>query len=149
MYSDSARSIVTVVELKAAWYAAAEIAKRKGYPCAAKLVKNSVLGRDYEEHSGMFSKKIKATSDFKKWIKGNDSSFRFRSGDLFYALNKVKAKITAASSQGVKIHIQDVFDFAFDDDYEDIFTSSVNNWAWLCQHTSVLNEINVDIYFYY
>lgn len=146
---ESNRNLVTIAELKLAWLAAAEIAKRKGYPCAAKLVQNAVLNKDYYENNGMFSKKIKLSSDYKAWLNNSSaSSFRFTSGDLFYALHRVESKIVSSSSQGIMVHIHDVFDFAYDNDYDNLFTSLVNNWAWLCQHSYVLHDIDVDIYFY-
>ena len=44
------------------------------------------------------------------------------------------------------IRINDTFDFDVDDNYDDLFTSCVNNWAWLCQQTHILNKISVNIY---
>lgn len=45
------------------------------------------------------------------------------------------------------ITITDTFDFAYDNDYDDLFTTLVNNWAWLCQQTSVLNPIDIELVF--
>ncbi|WDC83416.1 hypothetical protein PL321_11770 [Caloramator sp. mosi_1] len=46
-----------IVEIKAAWLAAAQIAKLKGYTCSATLVEHSVLGKNYYEQSSIFSQK--------------------------------------------------------------------------------------------
>lgn len=52
-----------IVEIKAAWLAAAQIAKLKGYTCAATLVEHSVLGKNYYEQSDIFSQKIKSSNN--------------------------------------------------------------------------------------
>ncbi len=145
------------LSIKAAWLAAAEIAKRKGYPCAAKAVKCSVLGINYSENNGMFSKKIKTTSVFKKRLsiaknsKKNPTTngmifTKSSNKDLFYALHKVNDKFQK-SGKKYKITVTDTFDFAVDNQYKSLFTSTVNNWAWLCQHTGILKKIKITIHF--
>jgi len=140
-----------IVEIKAAWLAAAQIAKLKGYTCAATLVEHSVLGKNYYEQSDIFSQKIKSSNEYKSWMNKDKkpSDLVFSTGDLFYALHKVKISFSAVSSQGAMVHINDKFDFELDSQYSDLFTSLVNNWAWLCQHSYVLTPIDVDIYFTY
>lgn len=73
--------------------------------------------------------------------------------DLFYALHNVNIELTIIDSplpslpDLISVNITDVFDFAYDNDYDSLFTSLVNNWAWLCQQINVLNEISVSILF--
>ena len=43
------------------------------------------------------------------------------------------------------ITVHDTFDFAYDNNYDDLFTTTVNNWAWLCQQTHVLNPIEINL----
>lgn len=52
--------IIHFHDLRDAWLAAAMIAKKKGYPCSAELIKCSVNRKDYKEtasSSGLFRKK--------------------------------------------------------------------------------------------
>lgn len=46
-----------------------------------------------------------------------------------------------------EVKVFDVFDFAYDNNYDSLFTSMVNNWAWLCQNAGVLNPIKITISF--
>ena len=133
-----------------AWVAAAMIAKKVGFPCAAALVENSVRGIDYSEFNGIFAEKIKASDVYKnrqisltpvsiKWEKSDDQ-------DLFYALHEATISYSSVSSQGGIATVTDIFDFAYVDDWSG-FTNKINNWGWLCQETGVLNPINVSIRF--
>lgn len=142
----SVRAGSSLNALRNAWLAAAAIAKKTGYPLSAKLVKYSVYNNDYSEKNGMFAKEIKRSSEYKNWLKDHDENYmEFVSGDLFYALHYVKMSVVSMSSQGSEFHVEDTFDFKYQD-YNSIFTDTVNNWAWLCQNVHVLNEVEVDIY---
>ena len=150
--------------IEQAWKAAAAIARKKGYPCAAQLVECSVDNIPYKENSvmaqGMFAKKIVKTSAYKPFMKKArkkegmySSSFaitKSMNSDLFYALHNVNAKETHTGPNNYRIYhisITDTFDFAYDNNYNELFTSCVNNWAWLCQQTRVLHKIKVEINF--
>lgn len=138
--------------IQQAWLAAAAIARNSGYPCAAKLVEYSVMNINYTENGGDFAKKIKTTTKYKKWTRDTKTKElvfeKNDSNDLFYALHRVNISLVASGSNGAKILVSDKFDFAYDNKYDSLFTSTVNNWAWLCQQTSVLNKIQVSIVFY-
>jgi len=139
---DSSKSSI-YSPVQTAWLAAATIAKNSGYPCAAKLIEYSVINKPYKETSGIFAEKIKKTTKHKKWARDTSAkSIVFEkndNSDLFYALHSVNISVNASSSEGAKILVSDYFDFAYDNKYDSLFTSTVNNWAWLCQQTSVLN----------
>ena len=152
--------IPTTLELKAAWLAAAQIAKLKGYKCAAKAVEHSVLGINYKEDKGaggLFRDKIVKTSVYKNYLASFKKSGKPKvsdvkeftkndNSDLFYALHN--ATITLNKSRRTyKVHLYDKFDFALDNQYDSIFTSLVNNWAWLCQNTQVLHKEDINVYF--
>lgn len=127
-----------------AWIAAAEIASRAGYPCAARLIINSVNNKNYYESGshGLFITKIKRNTDYRNWLKTNHKSFIFQKShdsDLFYAIHNVRASKTSS-----RVHLHDTFDFK-PAQYSG-FTNIVNNWAWLCQHANVLHPIKVNIY---
>lgn len=66
--------------------------------------------------------------------------------DLYYALHNVDIQISRLFDLTI-VNITDVFDFEYDNDYDSLFTSIVNNWAWLCQQTNVLNPISINIAF--
>lgn len=141
--------------IKLAWIAAGEIAIRNGYECAGTLVQYSVQGTDYSEtNSGMFIDKIKDSSDYKSYMQSisnpinpQTGSFVFTQGDLFYALHKVDI-FTYAGYPYYKSVITDVFNFDLDNYMGNLFTTLVNNWAWLCQQTYILTPINVTITIY-
>ena len=104
--------------VKAAWLAAAQIAKIEGYPCAAKLVEYSVINIDYNENNDMFSENIVKTDVYEDWIADPDraDSIAFKkydNADLFYALHKVNISLSGSSS-GATITINDVFNFELD-----------------------------------
>ncbi|MDN5276556.1 MAG: hypothetical protein PWR01_521 [Clostridiales bacterium] len=70
--------------------------------------------------------------------------------DLFYSLHKVDVYATGymvgTPFASYIVTISDTFDFDLDDNYmDDLFTTLVNNWAWLCQQTHVLHPIPVRI----
>lgn len=149
-----------ILELKTAWLAAAQIAKLKGYPCAAKAVEHSVLGISYEENAnydGLFRNKIVATSAYKKYLKKLKSSgnmtireeITFTKGDnadLFFALHNATITIGKYVAE-YRTHVYDLFDFELQWYDGDIFVDAVNNWAWLCQNTHVLNPVEINVYF--
>lgn len=148
-----------------AWLAAAEIAKKQGYPCAAAMVKCSVNNMAYVENNigptGLCSSKIVNTSAFKKVLKtakekkkdNYATSVAFTKSmdsDLFYALHNVDITSTRLGSGAwatYSMKVTDTFDFAYDNNYDSLFTSCVNNWAWLCQQTNCLHKIKVTITF--
>lgn len=149
-----------------AWLAAAEIARGEGYVCAAIAVECSVNNVNLSETThhvygdGPFLKKLKLTSVYQSYLNSlflsgkvrEEGSFEITKSDdsdLFYALHNVR---TAASGMSIGtplasyiITISDVFDFALDNDYDDLFTTLVNNWAWLCQQTHVLHPITITL----
>ena len=150
--SENELSSFTIEAIRLAWYAAALAAEELGYTCAATLVRYSLVNADYNETSGMFSEKIKTTSAYREWLRNTSSdSFEITksdNADLFYALHLVKSKVVGSSSSGARILITDTFDFTLEANYSDFFTTVVNNWAYLCQHTYVLYEISVTIEFF-
>ena len=151
----------TTASIKLAWLAAAQIARNMGYPCAAKMVECSVNNESYIENSDIFSRKIDDSSVYKNYLssarsqKYTDNSIVFTKGDdsdLFYALHKVDIKTTGVllgtELATYTVEITDRFNFNLDNNYDSLFTGTVNNWAWLCQQTSVLHDIFVSITFY-
>lgn len=156
--------IATIATLKVAWLAAAEIASDK-YPCASKLIMNSVFNIDYSENTKsdekLFTPKIKKDSYYKdylekydKWKKTGEikkpNGIIFKKGDLFYALNKVDCSMKKNDKKKTVVTISDTFDFALEiERYKSSpFVGIVNNWAWLCQNSYVLHSIKVNIKFY-
>lgn len=152
--------------IKTAWLAAAQIARNAGYPCAATLVECSVYNIPYTESfvlsGGLFETKIKSTSTYKQYLSnvkagrispGQSTVLQFTksvNADLFYSLHQatfVTTKSTMAGYTTYTVSVYDVFDFDFIARYDDLFTTLVNNWAWLCQQTNVLNPISVNITF--
>lgn len=137
------RSVVNKVALKAAWLAAAQIAKQKGYPLSAKLVEHSVINKDYSETNGAFAKTIKKTSLWKNMKNKKSGSVEFTksiNSDLFYSIHK--CSYTTSSN---RVTVKDVFDFKLETNYKSLFTTLVNNWAFLNQNISVLHKIDVKI----
>ena len=67
--------------------------------------------------------------------------------DLFYALHAVDCH--AGKQQNGKVYIMTVTDrFNFElENYDDLFTDLVNNWALLCQWASILYPISIKIVF--
>ena len=70
-------------------------------------------------------------------------------GYVCYALHRVSTSGTGFmignSIMYYLITVHDTFDFAYDNNYDDLFTTTVNNWAWLCQQTHVLNPIEINL----
>ncbi len=138
--------------LERAWLAAAALAE-PDYPCSAKLVELSVKGYDYteDESAGLFGRKIINTTAYANWRSDFESadSVNFTKSDdsdLFYALHLADIRVAAISMYGARIEITDIFNF--DAGFmEGIFATLVNDWAWLCQQTGVLNEIEVSVLF--
>lgn len=141
--------------IEAAWLAAAEIPKRKGYECAGTLIQYSVFNQDYNESgSGMIIDKIRVSSEYLNHIQSipnpnlpTSELLTFTQGDLFYALHTVTLS-TAAGYPYFYNHVYDLYDYDLELDYSSIFVTSVNNWAWLCGQTYVLNEVDVNLSFY-
>lgn len=141
------RGIGDIVVLKAAWLAAAQVARNYGYPLAATLVEHSVWYSNYSETNGQFAKAIKGTSAYKRILNKNSGSDAFAKSDdkdLFYAIHKFSFT-SSSSSQGKRFWISDKFDFALDTSYDNLFTSIVNNWAYLNQNMWVLHPVQVSI----
>ncbi|SHH21044.1 hypothetical protein SAMN02745135_00073 [Caloranaerobacter azorensis DSM 13643] len=144
------------IQLKLAWLAAVQIAKLKGYTCAAKAVEYSVLGINYTENNGgLFRDKIVETSVYKNhmsYIKRNNKTYsrsvqeftKSDNSDLFYALHNATFTVRKSGSK-YNVNVYDVFDF--DNKYDSLFTSIVNNWGWLSQNTGILNKIIININF--
>jgi len=144
--------------IQLAWLAAAQIARNYGYSCAATLVEHSVKNIPYYEYGeGLFINKIRLTSVYKDYISklksgkiklNEKNSIVFEkedNADLFYALHKVYIKSEKGLLSIYTITISDIFDFGYDNYYDDLFTNIVNNWAWLCQQKQVLHPIDVTI----
>lgn len=76
--------------------------------------------------------------------RGSDAFKKNEHRDLFYAIHKLSYTFVG-SNQGMRIRVRDNFDFALDASYDNLFTSIVNNWAFLNQNMRVLHPIQVDI----
>lgn len=135
--------IINKLPLQAAWLAAAQIARIRGYKLSAKLVECSVLNKNYSESNGMFAKAIKKTSEWKKMKKKKKGSTAFTKSmnkDLYYSLHR--CDYFAKSKQ---IIVTDKFDFELNTDYKSLFSTMVNNWGYLNQNMSILKVIKVRI----
>lgn len=147
-----------VTTIKLAWMAAAAIARQKGYECSATLVEHSVQGNNYNESGmGLFARKIISSNSFTSFMNQysnlpykSDSSLFEKSdnADLFYSIHKYDIEKIKAGVRN-KIYIRDRFNFEWWEYDGDIFTTSANNWAYLCQNYGVLNDIGVIISFDY
>lgn len=129
------RQVTNIIQLKAAWLAAAQVAKLAGYSLSAKLIENSVFNKDYFETNGMFSDKIKMTPLYRTMIRERDGQAEFTKPmdkDLYYSLHGF-SYTSSQSSSGMRLYITDTYDFELDTGYDSVFTSIVNNWAYLCQ----------------
>lgn len=136
--------------LRAAWLAAAQIAKAAGYPCAGTIVEYSALGNDYIETNGLLANTIQTTSAYAAWVPVGGNSIMFTKSDcadLFYALRRASVSVIGSPSH-VRIRFTDVFDFVFETDMGDLFSTLVNDWGWLSQNIDALSviDIQVDIY---
>ncbi len=169
---NSTYSLTLPTPVQQAWLAAAQIAKNQGYQCAGMLVECSVEDIPYTEKStfggsdGPIWTKLsttKAYTDYFKKLSENEKITESSSlvieksdnADLFYALHKVdvtaeyeKRQMFGTTFETYTITINDVFDFDYDNDYDDLFTTLVNDWAWLCQQTNVLHPITVEAILY-
>lgn len=150
----------TNTDIKAAWLAAAQVAKLAGYPCSAKLIECSVLGVNYNENvgkGGLFRDKIVTTQPYQSCVrlfksgkikaleKHNVTFSKSVNSDLYYSLHTCTYSFRN-SSKGYLFFVNDIFDFE-KSNYDNLFTGMVNNWAWLCQNASILKKINVNINF--
>ena len=141
------RVLGSIITLKAAWLAAAKIARKKGYPLSASLVEYSVLMQNYNEKNGQFSKKIRNTSIYKRLLQSRAGSSTFTKSidkDLFYSIHKFDYTVSGTKYRK-QIIISDTFDFKWESDYDNIFTTSVNNWAYLDQAKWILYPIKIRI----
>lgn len=153
--------IITYYEMKLAWLLAAQVARVAGYHYAATIVEHSVWGNDYNENATTqnnnagFSTEIRKTRAYNEYLTDIINNVSRRDfeikksdhSDLFFALRKVECN--ARKLQNGKVYIMTVhddFDFALEN-YDDLFTDLVNNWALLCQWAFILHPISIDIVF--
>lgn len=133
--------------LGTAWSAAAGIAELAGYPCAATIVRSSVRGRDYIESNGLLANTIKTTNAFAAWSRNPSTTIEFKksdNSDLFYSIHFAEINVTGSPS-AARARITDRFDFEFETDMQDLFSTLVNDWAWLSQHLNALTPIDIQI----
>lgn len=155
---------------QAAWLAAAGIIEST-YPCTAALIRSSVYAQDYIESvaanaddvTGLFQTTIKSTSQYRSYVSQlqsdsavNGKSMVFESSqnkDLAYSLHACTAFYTTitstlgSSGNTYAWYIYDVYDFAWDEEYNAPIVSMINNAAYLSQQIDVLNVIDVYIHF--
>ena len=152
---------------QAAWLAAAQILEENGYPCVAALIESSLHGVDYVQNytvaygdSGIFQTKIKTTSAYATYraqlkagtaVNGKLITFdSSENADLAYSLHSCTAYYTSIGAGNLKTYswyIYDVYDFAWDAEYNSPLISLVNNVAYLSQQMNVLQVIDVYIHF--
>lgn len=168
--SVQARAYVPTGNGQAAWLAAAAIVEDK-YPCVAALIYSSVLNQDYVESvgltaddvSGLFQTEIKSTNQFRSYVRQlqsnsavNGKLMTFESSenaDLAYSLHSCTAyyntiePILGISGNSYAWYIYDIYDFAWDEEYNSPIISMVNNAAYLSQQIGALNVIDVYIHF--
>ncbi|MCD5407443.1 MAG: hypothetical protein LRZ99_07115 [Desulfotomaculum sp.] len=149
-----------IIAGKLAWLAAAEIAKRKGYPLAATLIQYSVINKNYYRSGNSdFATAIRNSDAYANYIddfvnKVNTNDIRFTrsdNSDLFFALHRAKFSVelnnkTFGNYRGIDVALYDLYDFK-PSHYDSIFIGAVTNWAWLSQQTFLLHEIDVNIKF--
>ncbi len=129
--------------LKIAWKAAAQIAINNGYPLASTLVISSVDDIDYYEQNGAFSQAIKRTNVYKR-IQSGSGSDKFTPSDsknLYYVIHAFDYH----NSKTNRLSISGTFDFSLNTDYQNMFSTLVNNWGYLNQKKEVLKPIIVNI----
>lgn len=138
--------------LALAWFAAAAIAKRRGYTCSGTLVQYCFANKNYNEYSRggrLFAKKIRKNSDFLKAKKQHKKYFVFHrshSRDLFYGLHKVS--VNFHSTKKHPYHVWDKFNFDNLWGYRSFIAGFANNAGYLTQHIAhVFHSIKVNIYF--
>lgn len=154
---------VKIEMIESLWIAAAMIASLAGYPCAAKLIINSVYGESHIENTisnssnDFMSSKIAKTDAFTDFMikvengklplgkKGSFAISKKDNADLFYALHRVDCTPTK-SGYFYNFVVEDKFDFDYMQ-YDNGFTSLINNWAYLCQHANALKAIRIAITF--
>lgn len=158
------QSVPSYTKLQGAWLAAAELAKKAGYPVAGTMVQCSVLGIDYTENNGLVvnglaAKKIKQSDVFrtllysvkktKQPVNKSYIFYKYDDPDLFYAFHEAKFNIAKDRyTNNYRTHLYDYFDFALEKvRYDDLFTTLVNDWAWLNQYIYILRNININIDF--
>ena len=130
-----------------AWIAAAEIVSKSGYPCAGAVVKASAYGDDYIVDNGLIANTIAASATFATWKQNRDKTIVLEKSDvpdLFYAIDKASIGVSGSSS-GAHALLTDKFDFEFETDMGDLFSTLVNDWAWLSQRIGVLTPINIRV----
>lgn len=150
--------------VETAWLAAAEILSNHGYKCTGTLITCSVKGINYIEScsfdtNGLFSSKIVNTSVFKSYFSKLKKGKKVPQGleftksdnnDLYLALHNtdISSEVRLPNTNFTTYHfnITDTYDFK-KSNYEDVMVGLVNNFAWLCQNTGVLKNINIKIYF--
>ena len=147
--------------IRVAWLAAAKILQKSGYPCAGKMLEYAVRGKKYSEStsgSGMFAKKIIPLSKFKTAInvarKSKDNPYKTSisfmksdNKDLYYSLHNVNMSVKKYKSGNVTkcmAVISDTYDFA-PMIYSNIFTTCVNNAAWLSMKKGILKSFKITI----
>lgn len=123
---NSTYSLTLPTPVQQAWLAA-QIAKNQGYQCAGMLVECSVEDIPYTEKSTF------GGSDGSIWTKLSTTKAYT---DYFKKLSE-NEKITEFSSLVIE-----------KSDNIDLFTTLVNDWAWLCQQTNVLHPITVEAILY-
>lgn len=137
----SARAIVVPAVLKQAWKAAAQVARVSGYPLSATLVENSVDGNNYSETDGAFTNAIKSTNTYSQLSGSGSGSFeKSENADLFYALHAFDYQTNSNT-----LTITDTFDFKLETNYQDLFSTLVNNWGYLNENMNVLTPISIQI----
>lgn len=129
--------------IKIAWKAAAQLAINSGYPLAGTLVIYSVDGINYDKQNGVFSQAIKGTNVYKRiqFGSGSDNFTTSDSKDLYYAIHAFDYH----NSKTNILNISDTFDFVLNTDYQNTFSTLVNNWGYLNQKMEVLTPISVNI----
>lgn len=104
-------------------------------------MEHSIDGKNYSEVDGQFSSTIKNTSVYSDLSGSDTNSFtKSDNSDLFYAIHKF-----SYTTKGDTLYINDTFDFVLDSNYQSLFTTLVNNWAYLNQNMHVLTPIDVSI----
>ena len=145
---DSSKKVSGVNAIKAAWFAAAQIARLRGFNLSATLVEYSLRNKNYYESNGQFASAIKKTSVYPSMRKKRNGSVVFTkamNADLYYSLHKCSYS-SKGNSRVMRMTVYDTYDFKLEKNvYADLFTKLVNNWAYLSQHMNVLNIINVSI----
>lgn len=139
--------------LIAAWLAFAYILRFYNYPLTATLIEYSVNAMNYSEYDGVFSDAIRNETVYLTYINnlkngqpaGNSLSFN-TNDDLFYSLHNVSISNMQVLNTYF-ITITDVYDFAYDVNYDALITAFANNVGYLMQHKGALYPIYITIQF--